>query len=297
MRRLIAFARLARPHFLLGGIALYALGAIVARRDGAAMSVKLYLAGQIAVTAIQLMTHFLNEYWDFESDKFNRNRTLFSGGSGVLPDPTAGIPRRAAAAAAVGCLAVGVADMLAASAALNIEAGGWIIFALAAAGAWFYSSPPLALAGTGFGELSAALVVSFFVPAFAYRLQTQHLSWPLALLCAPLVALNWAMITIFEFPDDDADRAAGKRTVLSRLGHRRARAAVAAATFGAFALLGAVAAAGLPLAAMLGATALPLAVVVIAALYRSVRYGWLTFGAITLFATAIVLISAGVLLE
>jgi len=40
--------------------------------------------GQVGVSAIQLMTHFVNEYYDAPRDALVAIRTLFSGGSGVL---------------------------------------------------------------------------------------------------------------------------------------------------------------------------------------------------------------------
>ena len=112
--KLIAFIRLARPHFLFGGFLLYALGALIARYSGYPINFEKYWVGQLYVSAIQLMTHFLNEYWDVESDRLNKARTPFSGGSGALgPD---GLQRETAFTAAVACMAVASG------------AGIWLIF-------------------------------------------------------------------------------------------------------------------------------------------------------------------------
>jgi len=45
---------------------MYALGALVARYEGFAIGLPVYVLGQIAVTSTQLMGHYLNEYWDVE---------------------------------------------------------------------------------------------------------------------------------------------------------------------------------------------------------------------------------------
>jgi 1,4-dihydroxy-2-naphthoate octaprenyltransferase len=82
--KLTAFVRLARPHFLLGGLLLYALGAVIARYEGYPIDFRVYWIGQLFVTGIQLMTQFLNEYWDGAADRLNTARTLFSGGSGMV---------------------------------------------------------------------------------------------------------------------------------------------------------------------------------------------------------------------
>src|SRR5262249_40044203 len=52
---------------------------------GAVIDPGLYVAGQIAVTSFQLMTHYANDYFDFESDRLNTTATSWSGGSRVLP--------------------------------------------------------------------------------------------------------------------------------------------------------------------------------------------------------------------
>src|SRR5690242_18411853 len=105
--KLIAFIRLARPHFLLGGFLLYALGALVARYEGYPVDFRVYWVGQLFVTSIQLMTQFLNEYWDVDADRLNPSRTPFSGGSGMLGP--GGLKRETAFTAAVACLAIATA--------------------------------------------------------------------------------------------------------------------------------------------------------------------------------------------
>lgn len=102
--KLLAFLRLSRPLFLLGGVLLYALGALIARYQGSAIDLGLYWSDQLAVTALQLMTHYLNEYWDVEADRLNHNRMPFSGGSGVLVRGE--LSCKTAFTAAAGCLAV-----------------------------------------------------------------------------------------------------------------------------------------------------------------------------------------------
>ncbi len=235
MGNVFAFLRLSRPVFLGGGFVLYALGALVAYHQGIALDWRLYLVGQVAVTSIQLMTHYLNDYWDVDSDRLNNHRTLFSGGSGILASGE--LPRRVALWAALVCLAVGLAAILVLALAYR---PGWVPLTVAAfmvAGAWSYSSPPLALESSGFGELATALIVSFLVPSLGFSLQLGTLDWMLVLASLPLVALNWAMVVAFHFPDFEADRGANKRTLLVRLGHGPAARLHALAVLGAYALL------------------------------------------------------------
>jgi 1,4-dihydroxy-2-naphthoate octaprenyltransferase len=215
-RKLIAFLRLSRPLFLFGGVLLYAIGALIARYQGSAMDVGVYWSGQLSITALQLMTHYLNEYWDVEADRLNHNRTLFSGGSGVLVRGE--LPRKTAFIAAMVCLAVAAVMASWLIFTYAVPSSVWVILLLSFIGAYFYSSPPLTLSSTGYGELTTSIVVAGLVPALGHVVQARQSSFLVLLVTAPLVILHLAMLLAFEFPDFLSDEAAGKRTLLVRVG-------------------------------------------------------------------------------
>jgi 1,4-dihydroxy-2-naphthoate octaprenyltransferase len=216
--KLLAFIRLSRLYFLGGGLLLYALGVLIARYEGYPIDWSTYVIGQLYVTSLQLMTHYLNEYWDVETDRLNKTRTPFSGGSGV--GAAGDISREATFTAALVCLAVGTAAAIWLLLEFEVAPSGWAIMALMFLGAFFYSSPPLALTGTGYGELTASIVVAGLVPALGHVLQAGRPSVLVLLATAPLVVLHFAMLISFEFPDYLSDEAAGKQTLLVRLGRR-----------------------------------------------------------------------------
>ncbi len=283
MQKLLAFLRLSRPIFLAGGALVYALGAAMARSVGVPIHAEVYLLGQLGLSAVQLMTHYLNEYWDLQADSLNRNRTPWSGGSGVLPLGL--LAPRTALIAAWACAAVAVAAL----AALLIEGNaGWeafVIFGLAFSGAYFYSSPPVRLAQTGLGEWTTAGILALLAPSFSYTLQAGR--WNAAVLPAliPLALLGVAMILTYEFPDFLADEAAGKRTLLVRLGRRAGRQLHAALLLAAYLALAVGVWFGSPGRAALGAfIPLPLALLQIWQLRRisqgmPVPWSRLTFAA------------------
>jgi 1,4-dihydroxy-2-naphthoate octaprenyltransferase len=217
-RKLLAFLYLSRPLFLLGGVLLYALGALIARYQGSAIDLGLYWSGQLSITALQLMTHYLNDYWDVEADRLNHSRTPFSGGSGVLVRGE--LPRKTAFTAAMVCLAVAATMASRLIFTYAVPPSVWIILLLGFVGAYFYSSPPLTLSSTGYGELTTSIVVAGLVPALGHVAQTRQPSFLVLLVTAPLVALHLAMLLAFEFPDLLSDEAAGKRTLLVRVGRR-----------------------------------------------------------------------------
>jgi 1,4-dihydroxy-2-naphthoate octaprenyltransferase len=85
LRKTWAFVKLTRPMFLGGAVLLYLLGAALAWAQGASPEWIRLLLGQLLVTAIQLTTHYANEYYDYDVDAaIGSARTPFSGGSGVL---------------------------------------------------------------------------------------------------------------------------------------------------------------------------------------------------------------------
>lgn len=220
MRALVAFIRLGRPLFLGGGFLLYGLGALIAAVHGHAIDVRRYALGQGAVTAFQLMTHYANDYFDYEADRANLTPTRWSGGSRVLVDGE--LPRKVALIAAI--VLAGIGMLL--STLLVCDAGASIVPTLGAMAvlAWTYSAPPVRLCARGAGEITTALVVTGLVPWLAFSLQAPDLrgASTVLLAIAPLAVLQIAMVVAIEFPDAAGDAATGKRTLVVRLGPERA---------------------------------------------------------------------------
>lgn len=195
---------------------LYALGAAAAIRLGFTINWAEYLLGQVAITSIQLMGQYLNEYYDIEVDRLTAdNRTWFSGGSGVLS--AGGIAPEIVLAAARICALTAVLSGILAS----IQSP-WmipiIIFSLL--GSWFYSSPPFSLMSSGWGELTTSVIVALLVPLAGYCMQGGFPPVELWLVGVPLVLVHAAMLISFEFPDRAADLSVGKKTLTVRLGLR-----------------------------------------------------------------------------
>jgi 1,4-dihydroxy-2-naphthoate octaprenyltransferase len=160
-RGVVAFVQLGRPQFLVGGFVQYALGAAIASAAGHAIDVRRYVLGQLAVTALQWMTHYANDYFDLDADRANATPTRWSGGSRVLVAGTLS-PQLALYAALV------LAALGAASAGTLIAGGAGPLatptLALVFTLAWGYSAPPTRLCARGLGEATTALVVTVLVP-------------------------------------------------------------------------------------------------------------------------------------
>ena len=291
MGRLIAFIKLGRPQFLVGGFVLYGLGAALAVAGGVPLDRGRYLLGQLVVTATQLMTHYANDYFDLEADRANQTPTRWSGGSRILPGGALSPAVALSAARLLLLLAAGAAVLLARHA-------GTTPLALAAAMiglGWGYSAPPLRLCARGLGELTTALVVTGLVPVFAYDLQAGEVAAPVLFAAALPCALQFAMLLAIEFPDAAGDAATGKRTLVVRMGALPAARLYAVITLVAFGALPLWVMAGLP--ARVAAAPIVLVPIAVWQASRVARgaYGererW---GSVAFWAVALLIASAGI---
>jgi 1,4-dihydroxy-2-naphthoate octaprenyltransferase len=300
-RELWLFLRLTRPHFLAGSLLSFGLGAALASYLKHPVDIGLYLLGQAAVTAAHIMNHFLNEYHDFEEDRLNDNRTPMSGGSGTLGE--GGLDPKVALYSSFGAMTIlaTVAGVLLLSGRVSIVA--WLLLFLIATGAYFYNVPPVRLAASGYGEFSAALIVSGLVPAFSYALQAGDLDLQVLLATFPLVAATFALLMIVELPDYATDLKVGKENLMVRLGWRNGMWLHDAALALAFVGLGVGYFSGLPYKVAVGPLiALPLAVAQIWTLWRirngaPTRWTMLTVSAVVLLGLMTYLELAGYLLS
>jgi 1,4-dihydroxy-2-naphthoate octaprenyltransferase len=271
IRTLVAFARLARPAFLVGGFTGFALGAAVARFDGFALDPRAYAIGQALVTAYHLMVHFANDYFDQETDAITE-RTAWSGGSGVLPSGE--LPPWTALAASLACGAIGVAlTVVVAFAGNPLLAAIGVAIAVCA---WAYSAPPLRLLARGLGELDTIVVVAILVPLAGYASFAPELDARALLVTLPGACAMFAMMLTVEIPDRRADAATGKRNLVVRWGVARAVAVARTLAATAAVALAAVGAAAFAPPALAVLAAVPVAV--LAGAYASVeRLRWLPF--------------------
>ena len=207
----------------------YTVGALAAA-VAAPLAMPAYLLGYAALFLLEAATVFLNEWFDFDSDRLNRNGGPFTGGSRVLVD---GRIDRAAMRKGIGLSILGTAGALAVLVAMAPAASAGstvVIYALLALLALAYTVPPLKLSHRGFGEVDVALTHSAGVIMAGYVAQggywTDSLPWLLAL---PLGLAVLPSILLAGCPDRVADQAVGKRTLVVMLGPRAAiRLAMAA---------------------------------------------------------------------
>jgi len=163
---------------------------------------------------------FANDYADREADALGDERTIFSGGSRVIPDGLIAPESLRNAAIATGTLLL-----------VGSAVAGWVwdrpllpAFAVAALLLLIaYSFPPLRLSYAGFGEVVQGLGVGLVLPLLGWYAQTGDVRGAPYEAFAPLVLLAFASNILTALPDYDADLAAAKRTWPVRRGAMKAR--------------------------------------------------------------------------
>ena len=209
----------------------YGIGAAGAVQATGRFDATAFWLGWLSLFFLEVVTVFTNDYFDFESDRRNRNFGPFTGGSRVLVDGriSLGRMRLGIASAMGGFLAafVALAAILPASSLIAL-----VLLAVLAIG---YTTPPLKLCWRGLGELDVALThsIALILCGFLFQGGGWGASFPL-LASVPLFFAVLPAIILSGVPDYAADHAAGKRTLAVVVGPRAAtRIAQAAAVLAA----------------------------------------------------------------
>ncbi len=206
---MIKLIKVARLQFLIVGLALFALGALVAVLLGAQFSLGRLLFGYLVILPAQLSVHFSNDYFDVASDRPGRP-TLISGGGGVLLEhPELREPVKWIAIGLIlFSIVMGILFMI------TYAYPFWImgIVVLGNLAGWSYSAPPFRLSHRGLGELCYTFAAGFLVPAMGYLTMRGALDTGGVFFLVPLILYGLVSILSVEIPDMEDDRLGNKRT-------------------------------------------------------------------------------------
>ena len=242
-----------RPQFLLLSVVLVFLGTCLAWYDGA-FNLGYALLTFIGLLLCHISANVLNDYFDYRSGiDLETKRTPFSGGSGILP-PSLLKPRQV--------FWLGVISFL-----LAVPIGvyfvitrGWLLLPLLLIGAicvllytpiitrlrWPEWAP-----GLGMGALPVLGV--YFVQTTAYTLPAIIAAIPSGILVHNLLLLN-------EFPDTEADKKAGRKTLPVVMGKAKASIVYSVLTAVVYLwIIGTVVAGLMPYFSLIALLTLPLA--------------------------------------
>lgn len=169
----------------------------------------------VGVACLHASVDLLNDYWDYKRgiDKMIK-RTPFSGGTGVLPEnllnPTS--VYRAGLTFLILGTCIGIYFVLVRGVTIAV------ILAFAVLAIYFYST---SIVNAGLGELFVAIKGAMIVLG-TFFVQVSQIT-PEPLYTGAIVGLlSASVLFINSFPDYDADKAKGRRTLVIMMGKSRA---------------------------------------------------------------------------
>jgi 1,4-dihydroxy-2-naphthoate octaprenyltransferase len=208
-----------RAPFLTASVVPVVVGAAVALWETGALDWTLLALTLFGVALLHLGANVSNDYWDFlrGTDVVNRNRTPFSGGSGLLTDGRLGPRAVLRLGLALLCAGAGVGLYLASTAG-DLWWAVVLMGAVGVGGGYFYTAPPLSLSARGIGELVIGAAFGVLAVTGTYLVQAHTVT--AAALAASVPVSLWvvAIILANQVPDAEADGRTGKRTLVVRLG-------------------------------------------------------------------------------
>ncbi len=216
---LSSWFRVIRVKFLLASVIAVCLGLAINWWQN--QTIDLVYAGLtfVGIIALHASVDLLNDYWDFKRDIDTKTkRTKFSGGPGVLPEGLLQ-PNEVYRAGLIFLI-------------IGSSVGGYFIFekgitiavilAFAIISIYFYSTK---IVNSGLGEIFVAIKGSMIVLG-TFFVQTSHITMEPILGGIVVGILSSLVLFVNSFPDFDADKAGGRKTLVIMLGKKKASNAV-----------------------------------------------------------------------
>lgn len=210
--------KIIRFHIVVGGFLAFSLGVLLAIVGGGSFNLTSFVLGYVVVFLADLSTHYGNDYFDVEVDKYVEKKKFFSGSSILVNNPDLRSLSKFISLALLTCSIV-FATITVVFFGFQIEF--FIVILGASLVGWFYSAPPIRLISRGFGEIAVALVTGFAIPGLGYlaiRGQFDPLFFHFVI---PFILYGLTLSLSLHAPDVEVDKVADKRNLTVRLGQRR----------------------------------------------------------------------------
>ena len=212
---LSSWLRAVRIRFLLASVIAVFLGLAINWWQNETINLEfagLTLAG---VVALHASVDLLNDYWDYKRNiDTETKRTKFSGGTGVLPEgllKPSDVYRAGVIMLIVGAL---IGAYFVYERGITIA----IILGFAIVSIYFYSTR---IVDSGLGEVFVAIKGAMIVLG-TYFVQTSHITTEPILGGIVSGVLSSTVLFVNSFPDHDADKSHGRKTLVILLGKQRA---------------------------------------------------------------------------
>jgi 1,4-dihydroxy-2-naphthoate octaprenyltransferase len=173
----------------------------------------------LTVILIVWMAYYLGEWNDLEGDRLNRSFNRYSGGSRVLIEGF--LPSWTSLLFGYTCLTIAILTGL--YIYLRYRTGSWTLLlgGIGICSGFFYSGKPFRWSYRGVGEILIGFCYGWLTIGTGFYLFTGFFSHQILFLSIPVGLSVFNVILINEFPDEEADRAVGKRNLVVRFGKER----------------------------------------------------------------------------
>ena len=218
---LLGLWRLADPKIALASLVPFCLGAALAWRDTHRFDLGLAAAAFLVLFLVEVGKNAVNDLYDFRSGAdravLPEERSPYSGGKRVLVDRLL-TERDLVAIAWIAFAAAGAMAL-----AITVERPLLLLLgAVAAMVSVLYSMPPVQLSYHGLGELAVFAVYGPGIVLGSVLLFDGSITAEVVVASILLGILIALVLLANELPDERADRAAGKRTLVVRMGRDHA---------------------------------------------------------------------------
>jgi len=210
-----------RPAFLSVTLMACLIGLASAYLELGALNVTTAVLTVVFALVAHAGANVMNDYHDAKNgaDDANVRRIFpFTGGSRFIQNRVL-TPRQTAM---FGCLLLASVTVAGLWLTWQVGSGLLLIGMLGIALGWAYSAPPFQLVSRGIGEIAIAGSWLLVVIGTDY-VQRAGFAWTPFLAGLPYALLVANVLYINQFPDHDGDAAAGKRTLIVRLGPEQAK--------------------------------------------------------------------------
>ena len=212
---LSVWIRVIRLKFLLASVIAVSLGLAISWNITNELNAIHAILTMIGVVSLHVSVDLLNDYWDFKRGiDTNTNRTKMSGGTGVLPEKL--LKPSQVYKAGIGFLIFGgiIGGFFVFTFGITIA----VILSFAILSIYFYSTK---LVNWGLAEVFVAIKGTMIVLGTFYIQINQILEIP---IFAGIIVgvLSASVLFITSFPDHDADKQKGRRTLVILFGKEKA---------------------------------------------------------------------------
>jgi 1,4-dihydroxy-2-naphthoate octaprenyltransferase len=219
MSTLKVWLRVVRIKFLLASIISVCLGLAINGWQNKTIDVSFAALTFVGVAALHASVDLLNDYWDYKRQiDTDTKRTKFSGGTGVLPEGLLKPSQVYKAGIAMLIIGSAVGAFFIFERGITIA----IILGFAIVSIYFYSTR---IVDSGLGEVFVAIKGSMIVLG-TYFVQSSHITLEPVLAGIVSGVLSSTVLFVNSFPDFDADKKHGRKTLVIVLGKEKSASAV-----------------------------------------------------------------------